>query len=204
MFKLKTANPMFLHFIDASRPGVSFCPVPGRSISQRRVGHALRFHTLKVELPRPRILCAGLLVTGIFLLGCAPGGEDEKSRLLETDRQFARLSVAAGAAEAFHEYLAPNATGMPEGAHPIRGREEIYKRMAPSQKSYTLAWEPQDGAVARSGELGYTWGLYQVIPADTAAGEEIEYGKYLNVWQKQPDGAWKVLYDIGNKSPAPH
>jgi ketosteroid isomerase-like protein len=41
--------------------------------------------------------------------------------------------------------------------------------------------------VARSGDLGYTWGSY-------ATGKE--RGSYVRVWTRQRDGAWKVALDV--------
>jgi ketosteroid isomerase-like protein len=29
------------------------------------------------------------------------------------------------------------------------------------------------------------------------------YGKYTSIWNKQKDGSWKVVVDMGNSSPAP-
>ena len=30
-----------------------------------------------------------------------------------------------------------------------------------------------------------------------------EYGKYITVWQRQPDGAWKWIADMGASAPPP-
>jgi hypothetical protein len=66
-----------------------------------------------------------------------------------------------------------------------------------------LTWEPQRAEVARSGELGWTWGTYEVRPEGDLEAEPLAYGKYVNVWRTQPDRTWKVIVDTGNSSPAP-
>ena len=63
-----------------------------------------------------------------------------------------------------------------------------------------LTWMPAWGAVSASGDLGFTTGpfTYRAAPGDTAAST----GQFASVWMRQPDGAWKVLADIGASGPA--
>jgi ketosteroid isomerase-like protein len=75
--------------------------------------------------------------------------------------------------------------------------------MKKSGDKYTLAWEPQNGEVAISGELGYTWGLFTLSWMEDDGLEKKSYGKYLNIWKKSSSGSWKVVVDIGNSSPEP-
>jgi ketosteroid isomerase-like protein len=126
----------------------------------------------------------------------------EQQRLLATDREFAQASIGHGSAEAFRLYLAEDALMLPAGGTPITGRESIYERMSSGPTSL-LTWEPQRAEVARSGELGWTWGTYEVRPAGNLNADPVAYGKYVNVWRTQSDGSWKVIVDAGNSSPAP-
>jgi len=147
------------------------------------------------------------VIFGCALLFCAcqlrVDIEREKADLLRTDRDFAKTSIERGAAEAFNMYFADSAMQMPEGREPVVGREKIYERMKSSKAKYVLEWEPQDGDVAKSGDLGWIWGKSTVIVKNEYGTDQKFYGKYLNVWEKQADGSWKVLVDIGNESPAP-
>ncbi len=60
-----------------------------------------------------------------------------------------------------------------------------------------LTWTPNRAEVARSGELGYTSGTYDMT--FSAGGKNVvDKGKYVTVWKKQADGSWKVLLDIFN------
>lgn len=126
----------------------------------------------------------------------------EKDRLLETDRQFAAMSVEKGAAEAFNKFLAEDAMGL-NGPHPVVGRENIYAEMKAEAGAYTLEWDPQRAEVAASADLGWSWGTYVLTSIDENGDEKKSYGKYLNVWQRRDDGEWKVVVDVGTPSPPP-
>jgi ketosteroid isomerase-like protein len=141
----------------------------------------------------------------IFVLGCESKVDilDEKAALFETDRQFAKMSVEKGAAEAFQAYLAEDAMQLPSGENPVYGRDSIYQNMLSMPVGAVLDWIPQDGEVAQSGEMGWTWGNYTLAYKDAQGGEVKSYGKYLNIWEKQENGQWRVLIDMGNKSPKP-
>jgi ketosteroid isomerase-like protein len=128
--------------------------------------------------------------------------EKETEKLLQTDREFAAASLTHGAAEAFRMYLHENATMFTAGRNPVRGRDTIFEVMKPGSESIVLQWAPRAGEVSASGDMGWTWGEYVVI-SDEGGNETRTYGKYVNVWKKVNGGAWKVIADIGNDSPAP-
>ena len=125
----------------------------------------------------------------------------EKEKLLQTDKDFSNASVTQGAAEAFNEFLTSDALELPAGKNAVQGRDKIYDLMKENQGDYKLEWTPQYAEVAKSGELGYTWGKYVLSYRDEKGEEQKSYGKYLNIWKKQKDGSWKVAVDIGNSSP---
>ncbi|HUF08281.1 MAG TPA: nuclear transport factor 2 family protein [Rhodothermales bacterium] len=127
----------------------------------------------------------------------AGGGPPDAAPLLETDRAFAQLSADSGAVAAFSMYLADSAVQMPSGTGPITGRESIVEAMS-SGPELQLLWEPKHAEIAISGELGWTWGIYEARFMSGEGEEVSSAGKYLNVWRKQDDGAWKVIVDMGN------
>jgi len=154
---------------------------------------------------KTRILVMLPILCVLALQACCPSVDTgaERDKLLQTDRDFAAFSLEKGAAEAFNRYLAEDALQLPAGKAPVSGRAAIYRNMAPNQDKYDLGWEPQQAEVARSGELGWSWGTY-IVRYTNADGEPAEeHGKYVNVWKKQPDGRWRVILDTGNQSPSP-
>lgn len=158
-----------------------------------RIASLLKIFSLLLFFPMPILLSS--CTSKIDL-------EKEKADLLKTDIEFSRTSVEKGAAEAFYLYLADDAVQLPAGLPPIVGREKIRESMSGSSKA-VLKWEPVKAEVAKSGDLGYTWGNYEISWQGEDGKTEMLYGKYLNVWKKQLDGTWKAIVDIGNQSPPP-
>ncbi len=85
------------------------------------------------------------------------------------------------------------------------GKDAIAKLIARgfALQDYKLVWHPDKAGVARSGELGYTSGTYELSFTDTSGKTISDKGKYLTVWKKQADGAWKVLFDMNNSNLPP-
>jgi len=146
-------------------------------------------------------------ILAVFILlagsGYAVNVEKEKAKLLNTDRDFAKMSLERGAEEAFRMYLAEDAIQMPSRAELVVGRDNICQGMKESAGIYVLDWVPQNGEVAKSGDMGWTWGEFVFYFMNKSGEMKMSYGKYLDVWKKQKDGSWKVVVDIGNSSPAP-
>jgi ketosteroid isomerase-like protein len=80
------------------------------------------------------------------------------------------------------------------------GKHAIAKFIASgfALQDYKITWHPNKAGVARSGDLGYTSGTYE-MSFKNASGKTIsDRGKYLMLWKKQVDGVWKVLFDTSN------
>jgi ketosteroid isomerase-like protein len=130
----------------------------------------------------------------LLLTACATTtNEPDAGVLLKLDREFAKQSAARGAA-AWQEMMAPNAAKPANGGRWLIGLQEIGDNMmAAFASGFTLAWEPTRAQISRGGKLGYTWGRYHSAFHGTARD-----GAYMTVWEKQPDGNWKVLFDTGD------
>ena len=58
--------------------------------------------------------------------------------------------------------------------------------------------------VAKSGDLAYSQGTYTWTGTDSKSKKVMtEKGKFVNVYRKQADGAWKIVVDIGNPDAPP-
>ena len=145
-----------------------------------------------------------LILLPAFLLSCTAGIDvvKESQTLLETDMQFAQMSIDKGAAAAFDHYLTDDAMQLPHKGLQLTGKDQILKSFGNDPEAFQLAWEPQKAEVAESGDMGWSWGKYELtvfLPDEN----KVTYGKYLNIWKKQEDGTWKVVVDMGNHSPEP-
>ena len=63
----------------------------------------------------------------------------------------------------------------------------------------TLAWAPAYAGISVGGDFGFTTGPFW------ARGRDGILGHYFTVWQRQPDGAWKWIFDAGTnvRDPGP-
>src|SRR5213593_3176798 len=112
-------------------------PAPTRK-SEIRVSKSERISKLEIRM-------SGLVIGVLVLLGssgCSTNirapvtapppstAEADRKALLDTDAAFSRLCEEKGAPQAFYEFLAPEATALPTGELPIKGREAIRIRLS--------------------------------------------------------------------------
>jgi ketosteroid isomerase-like protein len=144
------------------------------------------------------------LAVPMILAGCQKKVDMTLARqdLIDTDRQFSRLSVEKGRYAAFDAYMADSATMYRNNEHPFIGRAVIRENLSKATGG-TLKWEPTSADVARSGDLGYTLGKYTFSYADTSGQQYSVDGYYVTIWKKQPDGNWRFVFDSGIQAPAP-
>jgi len=64
-----------------------------------------------------------------------------------------------------------------------------------------ITWHPDRAYVARSGEVGYTSGVYEMTFNDRSGKPVSDKGKYVTIWKKNAD-EWKVTVDIFNSDMA--
>jgi len=57
--------------------------------------------------------------------------------------------------------------------------------------------------VARSSDLAYLMGVYQLTMKDPQGKPVMDQGKLVEVWKKQADGKWKTVADIFNSDLPP-
>lgn len=122
--------------------------------------------------------------------------EQERAALLRVDNDFSTLSATNGMKNAFLEYIDSNGVLLRPNVLPIIGADAIDYLIATKDDSYIMTWKPKDATVAASGDLGYTYGTYELHPK---AMDTILYGTYVSIWKKQKDGKWKFVLDSGNE-----
>jgi ketosteroid isomerase-like protein len=143
-----------------------------------------------------------MFVLTVLALGAAMGQAATIGDLMEADRTFNRMAQTEGAREAFLAFVGNNPTMLADGLDPITGNEAVGEFLNGWPDSISLTWEPKDGRIAESGELGYTWGTFVSRSKEAEGNEVVKSGKYVTVWALQDDGTWKWVIDIGNSNPA--
>jgi len=125
------------------------------------------------------------------------GGAD-LLRKLEAD--FAK-AVAERGHDAFVSYFAEDGVELEDGGG-IKTKD-VMREEGAWPPDLSLTWAPVKADMAASGDLGYTYGKYQLKSRDKDGKFVTRYGKYTSIWKKQKDGSWKVVLDMGNSSPNP-
>ncbi len=140
-----------------------------------------------------------LIVNGCNVSEKKPAGEadinKERIKLMEADKSFSDLCEKEGMKRAFIEYIDSNGVLLRPNSMPIVGAHAIDYLIAQSDTGYVMKWQPHYAFVARSADLGYTYGVYSLAPSTQ---DTILYGTYVSVWKRQQDGVWKFVLDCGN------
>jgi ketosteroid isomerase-like protein len=116
--------------------------------------------------------------------------------LLKTDLAFSEMSEQKGRNAAFIAYADSNATFLRPNHMPITGKDTMASLLADHPDTgIVLTWVPIKADVARSGDLGYTYGTYRVVIKGIGAEE----GTYCTVWKRDKEHGWKFVLDTGNE-----
>jgi hypothetical protein len=131
------------------------------------------------------------------LLGTATAEAAPRDDLLAADRAFAKLSATKGWGFAVLATAANDARLLGPGGEQIYGRAQALRSLARPIPG-TLNWEPETASVSADSKLGWTDGHWQRI----WKGGKVS-GRYLSVWAKARNGAWKVQASISATDQTP-
>lgn len=119
------------------------------------------------------------------------------------DEDFSEDARKSGTGAAFGRYAAADAQIFSAPGEFITGPTAIAESFGSGAGKGTLVWHPVDGEMASSGDLGFTVGNAVFTEQRDEGSPVIRYSKYLTVWKRQQDGAWKYVVDGGNSRPSP-
>ena len=123
--------------------------------------------------------------------------------LMQADRDFA-MATAAKRVDGWVSYFAADGMQLtPEGN--ITGHAAIreYMGAAFANPDFSLEWQPRQGDISKSGDLGYTTGRWTSRSKDAQGNPAVRTGRYVTIWKKQADKSWKVVLDTGNPDAPP-
>lgn len=97
-------------------------------------------------------------------------------------------------------FYADDAVLLPPNAPMATDRRSIRESWAALLGPNTaVSWKLSKAEVAKSGELGYLYGTYQLSITDPKGGPPVrDTGKLVEIWKKQADGQWKCIVDTYN------
>jgi len=143
------------------------------------------------------------LVVILLAAGCGESkpadtrAADEKA-IRDLDAQWSKTATARDVDGAVSYYsddaslLAPNA---PIASDKQSIRASWASLLGPDT---SLSWQATKVEVARSSDLAYLEGMYQLTTKDAQGKPVSDTGKFVEVWKKQADNKWKVVADIFN------
>ena len=115
--------------------------------------------------------------------------------LANEEAKFAAYAVKTGMFTAFRAFFADKSTLLRPG--PIDAQAWMKGRPDPP---IILDWRAQLTVLSASGDLGLSTGPWTRVAKATPDAAK-SYGQFFSVWQKQANGAWKVLIDHGVSHP---
>lgn len=113
--------------------------------------------------------------------------------IVDAERAFAQTSKETNTVNAFVSHLSPNAIFLIQGEE-VNGRES-WKSRQPDNS--LLFWYPVYADISSSEDFGYTTGPYSYY-ADRKDTVPAFRGYYSTIWEKESNGGWKVLFDLGS------
>lgn len=141
---------------------------------------------------------ATLYLLILIVTGCSVEKNEElmNQQLIAADRAFSALSLEKGMNHAFLSFCSREGVLLRNNAMPIKGVEAIGEQLAKNDDSgINLSWEPLHATVAKSGDLGYTYGTFQLESKKTG---EFSQGTYVSIWVWEQN-TWKWVLDSGNE-----
>ncbi len=130
----------------------------------------------------------------------------DESAIRDLDAQWSN-AAAANDLERTVSYYADDASLLPPNAPIATGKQAIRAAWASMLgPDVAVSWQVSKVEVARSGDLAYSIGAYQLTMKDPQGKPVTDRGKLVEVWKKQADGKWKTVADIFNSDlpqPAP-
>jgi ketosteroid isomerase-like protein len=122
-------------------------------------------------------------------------GADEKA-LRDADEAWSKAAESKDVDQTVAFY-SDDAVVMPPNAERATAKEAIRKLWKDMLTDAKVSWKANKVVVAKSGDIGFITGTYEVTMNDVVTGKPVnDRGKYLEVWEKQADGSWKCGTDM--------
>jgi len=137
-----------------------------------------------------------VLLSIVAFLAAFPAAADPLAapeQVRRTEQAFAD-SMAARDFDAFRSFLSPEAVFF-SGATALRGAEAVAAAWKPyfEGSDAPFSWRPETVEVLESGGLALSSG-----PVFDPSGTRV--GTFNSTWRREADGAWKIVFDKGEKA----
>jgi ketosteroid isomerase-like protein len=127
-------------------------------------------------------------------------GADDAIRQL--DAEFMRTANAKNTAALVKAFYARDAVLMPPNQAAAKGHAEIQKVLQGLIDAGLTAIKLETTTIESAGDLAYGRGHYELSMAPSGGEAVQDVGKYIVVYRRQPNGAWRAIADIFNSDHA--
>jgi ketosteroid isomerase-like protein len=166
----------------------------------------------RLKVRGSKLAVCGCLALLLIASACTPPPPpdtraSDEAAVRDADVQWSK-TAGAHDLEGTIAFYSDDAIVLPPNEPAATGKQAIRAVWAPMvAPDASISWEAGKVEVARSSDLAYTTGTYQLTMKDEKGNPVTDKGKFLEVWKKQPDGKWKTVADIFNSdlpaAPAP-
>lgn len=127
----------------------------------------------------------------MFVLSANVFAQNNTQKIYDTEKAFEKAIAEKGIKQGFLDYLADEGTLY--NPMPVNGKQSWRGR---PDSPASLVWNPVFVDVSSNGALAYTTGngIYRPQGKDDP---NAYYSEYATIWQRQPDGNYKAVIDIG-------
>jgi ketosteroid isomerase-like protein len=143
-----------------------------------------------------------VLLSGAACARTSMDADGEREALMRVSREWA-AAAAARDLERIVSYWADEATVLPPGQPAVVGKAAIRDFVAASLKipGFSVTWEPEQASLSADGTLGYLVERNQFTIPDVNGVPQVNRGKAVTIWRKDPTGTWKCVVDTWNDNP---
>ena len=150
---------------------------------------------MNAKLRMVLVLAAGVLASGI---GPVAATTDQQT-IRDMDAEWSRAAENKVAAK-FASFYSETGSVMPFNTPIATGKakvQEVWTQLM-AKPGFSLRFAPTQIEVAKSKDMAYDIGTFE-LKLNDAQGESMTIpGKYVVVWKKQKGGSWKAEVDIFN------
>ncbi|HXJ82893.1 MAG TPA: DUF4440 domain-containing protein [Candidatus Methylomirabilis sp.] len=116
----------------------------------------------------------------------------------QLDAEFMKAGNAKNAAALVKAFYAPDAVLMPPNHAAVEGRDKIEGFLQGLMDGGLTSIKLETTTVASAGDLAYGRGRYTLALSPPGGAPVQDVGKYVVVYRRQPNGAWRAVSDIFN------
>jgi uncharacterized protein (TIGR02246 family) len=151
-------------------------------------------------LMRLKLVTAVLILVPVAMAQAnAKKSSDAENRIRALDSEWSQAAQSKDV-DKMVSYYSDDASAFPFNAPIATGKEQIRQLWLAlmAKPGFSLSFAPTKIDVAKSNDLAYEAGTFELKMNDAQNNPTTTNGKYVVCWKKSAKGEWKVQFDIFN------